>query len=80
MALRLGPEGRPDFTPHLNLRKDTVVKKLITQGRIPFLVRTGEAVICFIPPGKNTPSETHELGIDDAKRIAAIRDQLQYHH
>lgn len=80
MALRLGPEGKPDFTPHLNLRNDRVVKKLITQGRIPFLMHAGEAVVCFIPPGKRSPSETHELGIDDAKRIAAIRDQLQYNH
>lgn len=85
MAQQLEFENSSNSFPHTDLRKESTVKKLIKEGRTPFLlVYNGEmqmdTAICFIPPGKSKPAETFALSIKDAAKIALIRDRLQREH
>lgn len=75
-------EKPPSSIPHTDLRKESTVKKLIKQGRTPFLLVSDgqehfERAICFIPSSKSQPAEEFELSIEDAGKIAAVRDRLQ---
>lgn len=85
--MALNPEfGKSlDSIPHINLRSETTVKKLIKQGRTPFLLASDgfemlDRAVCFIPPSKTKPAVTFELSLEEARKIAVIRDKLQHQH
>lgn len=82
MAQRWEVERTPGFIPHPDLRKKSVVKRLIDEGRPPFIVFRGmetqmDVAVCSIPAGNSKPAEIFELSIEDARRIALIRNELQ---
>lgn len=84
MALNPEFRGRPQL-PHIDLRKESIVKKLIKENRTPFLlINDGQEyydrAIVFIPQGKSKPAESFTVSLDEAREIAQIRDKLQRQH
>lgn len=85
MAQQWEVKRAPDFVPHPDLRKKSVVKRLIDEGRPPFLMAYDgemqlERPVCFIPAANSMPAETFEVSHEDAGKIASIRDKLQRQH
>lgn len=82
MALNLESEKPPSFIPQTDLRREDVVKKLIQEGRTPFLLVSNglenfKTAVCYIPPGKFSPEQTLDLTLEEARQIASIRNKLQ---
>lgn len=63
--------------PLADLQTEGVVKRLIEENRTPFFLRSGETVVCFIPPGNSGSEQKLEVSLLDAKEIASIRDKLR---
>lgn len=84
MALNPEFRGRPQL-PHTNLRSEATLKKLLKEGRYPSILSSYgekhyEEATCFIPQSKSKPAETFTVSLEDARKIAQIRDRLQRQH
>jgi len=83
VAQRFELEPSISHIPLTELRKESVVKKLIEEGRTPFVVaykgleEEFDPPFCFIPSTKTKPSQIFDLSFEDAAEIALINRKLQ---
>lgn len=64
-----------------DLRQECIVKKLIQEGRTPFIVVYDgtdllDDALCFIPNSDANMSQTLKISFSDAIEIAKLRDKL----
>lgn len=80
--MALNPEfGKtPKVLPHINLRSEATLKKLMEDGRYPALSRLGykdTKIECFIPGNDTAPSQSFKISFEEAREIIAIRTRLE---
>ena len=82
MALNPEFDNPLSTASHTNLRRESTLKRLLKEKRYPAILAYDgeeqlEEAICFIPAGKTKPAETFTISLEEAGKIAAIRDKLQ---